>query len=132
MQSVAKKKILFVDDNQSVLVAGKLLIKSLGHEIILADSGEKAIEIIRECPYKIEIIFLDLTMPGIGGVGVLKFMRKRRIKIPIIVQTGVTCLKEFKKTYGMDIVGCLEKPYTKEDMAKLIDCAIIRETASSS
>ena len=54
------KKILFVDDDQDVLSISSMLIKSLGHEILLVNSGEEAINLIRNSESNIDFIFLAI------------------------------------------------------------------------
>ena len=111
-----RKKILFVDDDQGILIVGNMLLKSLGHEVSLARSGEEAIDIIRNSKSEIDCIFLDLMMPGIGGYDVLTFMRDSHIMIPVVVQTGLINHKDIEKAKGLGAVDYICKPYSKEDV----------------
>ena len=114
------KKILFVDDDQGILIVGNMLLKSLGHEVSLARSGEEAIDIIRNSKSEIDCIFLDLMMPGIGGYDVLTFMRDSYITIPVVVQTGLINNKDIEKAKGLCAVDYICKPYSKEDIRAAI------------
>ena len=111
-----RKKILFVDDDQGILIVGNMLLKSLGHEVSLARSGEEAIDIIRNSKSEIDCIFLDLMMPGIGRYDVLTFMRDSHIMIPVVVQTGLINDGDLNKAKELGAIDYICKPYSKEDV----------------
>ena len=110
------KKILFVDDDQGILIVGNMLLKSLGHEVSLARSGEEAIDIIRNSKSEIDCIFLDLMMPGIRGYDVLTFMRDSHIMIPVVVQTGLINDGDLNTAKELGAIDYICKPYSKEDV----------------
>ena len=114
------KKILFVDDDQDVLSISSMLIKSLGHEILLVNSGEEAINLIRNSESNIDFIFLDLMMPGIDGFDVLTFMKDANIHIPTVIQTGIIDEGDLKRIKELGAVDYITKPYTKEDLRRAI------------
>jgi len=121
-----KKKIFFVDDDQDVLTITELLLKGLGHEVLFANSGEKAIEIIKSTvSAKIDLMFLDLMMHGIDGFDVLEFMKNSNIQIPTIVQTGIIDNNDLKKAKNLGAIDYILKPYTREDIKRLINKYII-------
>jgi two-component system alkaline phosphatase synthesis response regulator PhoP len=117
-----KKKILFIDDEKDVLLIGKMLIKSLGHEVFLADSGEEAIEFMKNDGIsEIDIIFLDLMMPGIDGLEVLRFMNNSDIKTTTILQTGTASGSDLKIAKHLGAIDCMRKPYSKRDIEHFIN-----------
>src|SRR5215831_13720654 len=81
--------ILIVDDDpvQRRLLEGA--VTKFGHEAILVEGGEAALKAL-DGPNGRDIgaVILDLAMPGIDGLGVLKGMREREIALPVIVQTA--------------------------------------------
>ena len=115
-------KILFVDDEISILEVTKLLLSSLGFEAYLVSSGKIATEILSDKAkqQEIKIIFLDLTMPKMGGLEVLEWINKNNIKIPTILQTGIEDKKEIEKAKALCIKDYIIKPYTKEQLNQLI------------
>ena len=79
-------KVLVIDDQQDVLTLTGLLLKHLGYDVILADNGRKGLELYRrEHP---DVIVLDLTMPEMGGIEVLKHIRSTDLTQSVIVVTG--------------------------------------------
>jgi DNA-binding NtrC family response regulator len=81
--------ILIVDDDpvQRRLLEGA--VTKFGHGAIVADGGEAALKALDGPQGRdIGVVILDLAMPGIDGLGVLKTMREREIALPVIVQTA--------------------------------------------
>jgi CheY-like chemotaxis protein len=124
-----EKRILFVDNDQVNLIVGDMILKNLGHRVLLASSGEKAIDIIKNSKSKIDGIFLDLMMPKVGGFDVLTFMRDSCIIIPVVVQTGLVNDNDIEKAKELGAVDYICKPYSKEDIRAAI-AKMIEFTAS--
>lgn len=116
-----KKTILFVDDNPDVLNVGNLILKSLKHKILLANSGRKAIEILNDPKSKIDLIFLDIMMPEINGFDVLEFIKNSNIQIPVVVQTGMLEKSDLDRAEKLGAIDWINKPYVKSTIKYLID-----------
>ena len=114
-------KILFVDDEISMLEVTRLLLSSLGFEAYLVSSGKIATEILSDKAkqQEIKIIFLDLTMPKMSGLELLEWINKNNIKIPTILQTGIEDKKEIEKAKALGIKDYIIKPYTKVQLNQL-------------
>jgi signal transduction histidine kinase len=80
------KRLLLVDDNDRNLTLLELRLKPLGHELLFADGGATAIEMYeRHAP---DLVLLDLMMPGIDGIQVLRHIRARDAHVPMILVTA--------------------------------------------
>ncbi|KQZ14441.1 Fis family transcriptional regulator [Mesorhizobium sp. Root554] len=81
--------ILIVDDDPVQRRLLELAITKFGYDAIVADGGEAGLRHIDgPAAGDVSVIILDLAMPGLDGIGVLKAMRERGIDIPVIVQTA--------------------------------------------
>lgn len=82
-------RVLVVDDSAVGRRKMALAIRNLGHEWIEVDSGEKALAFLKE--HDVDLILLDIMMPGIDGFGVLEVLRadKRLSSIPVLVISGM-------------------------------------------
>ena len=81
-------KILIIDDAPNFRAVLDILFRGNGYDVLLADNGRRGLELYRqEHP---DVITLDLNMPGLDGIAVLKEIRKVDQKQPVIVMTGDT------------------------------------------
>jgi CheY-like chemotaxis protein len=79
-------KVLVIDDQPDVRTLTDMLLKHLGYDVVLADNGWRGLELYRqEHP---DVIVLDLIMPGMDGIEVLKQIRSVDLTQPVIVVTG--------------------------------------------
>ncbi len=79
-------KVLVIDDQPDVRTLTDMLLKHLGYDVVLADNGWKGLELYRrEHP---DVIVLDLIMPGMDGIEVLKQIRSVDLTQSVIVVTG--------------------------------------------
>ena len=76
-------KILVVDNEQAIRILFDRLLSRNGYEVILAENGQKALELLEsEHP---KAVVLDLKMPGMDGIALLKDIRLVDCKVPVIV-----------------------------------------------
>ncbi|MEP6566198.1 MAG: response regulator, partial [Mesorhizobium sp.] len=81
--------ILIVDDDPVQRRLLEAAVTRFGHTVIVADGGQAGLGVLDGANAgDVSAIILDLVMPGLDGIGVLKAMRERGIHIPVIVQTA--------------------------------------------
>lgn len=106
-----KKRILIVEDEESLLKLETILLTVRGFEAIAAINGKMAIEKIGLEEF--DLVLLDIMLPDIDGFEVCKQIRKdpRTAKVPIIMLTGKKTQKDYDKgiLYGAD--SYLVKPF---------------------
>ena len=86
-------KILAVDDEKAISsIIEKFLTKS-GYEVIVANGGQQAIDIISAVS-DINMIVLDIKMPGVSGIDVLKFLKTQNNYIPVAILSGSIGIQE--------------------------------------
>ena len=104
-----KLKLLVVDDEDSLrLLVHDELVNS-GYQVDTAESGETALEMIAK--KKFDIVILDIRMPGIDGLEVLKHIREDGIKSKVVLLTGVNELKIARDNLELGADDFLMKPY---------------------
>jgi len=107
-------KFLVVDDEPDVVDQVKELFEMRNYGVVTATSGEKALELIKkENP---NIIILDIRMPGITGMDVLREVRKNYPKIRVIMLTGVEDDTTRQMAMGLGASGYLTKPYSYSEL----------------
>ena len=103
----SQRKILLVDDDPSLLITVGQLLKFEGYDVTTAESGETALELLKA--FKPDLIILDMSMPGMGGVGFLKnIMEGKKPAFPVLVLTARSQMAEFFA--DIEVEGFLTKP----------------------
>jgi len=95
-----KKKILVVDDEEGLRLLYKEELEDDGAEVTLAASGEEAIERLEEGSF--DLILLDIKMPGMDGVEVLRKVKEKWSGIPVILCTAYPHYKHDFGTWASD------------------------------
>lgn len=104
-------RILLVEDQDTVrLLAGEYL-RGLGHQVVDSANGEEALAQLQQAPF--QILFADITLPGMSGVDLAREARRLWPQIAVILTSGYDCQAEI---VGIDGVVFLIKPY---DLAAL-------------
>ncbi len=81
-------RILFVDDEEGVIVSGRGILEQLGYEITSTTSPLKALELFTSDPNVFDLVLTDLTMPKMTGLELSEKLLKIRPDIPIVLCTG--------------------------------------------
>ncbi|GAA3035025.1 response regulator [Streptomyces glomeratus] len=103
--------ILIVDDHQDMLYALESALAPLGHRLIRATSGDGALkEVLRG---QVGLLLLDVCMPGVGGLDVVRYMRRveQTQHIPVILLTGFGPDAALTSAaFGLGVADLLMKP----------------------
>ena len=114
---IKKRVLLIVEDDLSLMRAIKHKLEKNGFETLIANSAEDAL-LILEKNKNVDMIWLDLLMPGIGGVKFLEIIRKNEIykNIPVIVVSVSGGPETIKKVSDYNIFE-----YVMKDQCNLAD-----------
>ena len=106
------KKILIVDDEPSIIVPVQFLMEQNGYDVMVAFSGEEAMEIIAE--KKVDLILLDIMLPVIDGFEVCQRVREnpRWNKIKIILLTALGSDANVEKGLSLGADAYITKPFS--------------------
>ena len=112
--------ILLVDDEDVMIDVGKPMLEKLGYRVIVAKGGEKAVDAVSEAGENIDLVLLDLIMPGMDGGRTFDVIRQIHPKMPIILSSGYSL-----KGKATDIMqrGCnafIQKPFNISELSQLI------------
>lgn len=102
-------RVLYVDDEDSLRVLVHDQLVGEGFSVATADDGDTAIEDLKKNPY--EVILLDIRMPRVSGIEVLKFIKASKITSRIIVLTAVDDLAVAIEAVKNGANDYLTKPY---------------------
>lgn len=116
--------VLVVDDEAIVRQIVKVALERAGHKVIVAESGEAAIEIFRSAPGRVGLILLDWKMPGMDGTEALRVLRKIAPDVKVIVSSGLSqpdTAYHFRET---PVAGYLQKPYRMSELTDLVNAIL--------
>jgi len=125
-----KKKILVVDDEKELTSLVSLHMKMAGYEVLIASTGEKALDISRE--EKPDLIILDLMLPKIDGWEVCKQLRQdvATQDIPVIMLTARTQTEDKLKGFEAGVDDYVTKPFSPRELVARVKRVLARaETA---
>ena len=114
--------ILLVDDEMVVRAVAQGLLKKLGYNVIMADDGEAALEILHRMDGGIHLCLLDLTMPRLSGRDTFTAMRRGPARgVPVVICSGyLVDLDGFAEETGSRPDAFVQKPYALDDLARCI------------
>lgn len=122
-----KISILMIDDEEDFTEPMAFWLRSKGHEVKTAISGEKGVETIKNTVP--DIVFLDIFMPVMNGVETLKRIRQVNKDIPVIMLTSAV-VENVQEAYSMEelnklgVSGFFKKKDSFEELARLLEITL--------
>lgn len=114
-----EQTILLVDDEERFLTTTKKLIEKRGYQVEIASSGQEAIEKIEKL--SIQLVILDVKMPIMNGITVLKKIKRDFPSIEIIMLTGHATIESAVEGVKLGATDYLTKPANIDDMVEAIE-----------
>jgi PAS domain S-box-containing protein len=116
--------ILLVDDEQIIRDVGKAMLEKLGYQVITVDSGEGALDIVKEKGEKIDIVLLDMIMPGLDGGKTFDQIRKLQPAMPVILSSGYSINGQANDIMSRGCNGFIQKPFHISELSQKIRATI--------
>jgi CheY-like chemotaxis protein len=117
MSDLLGNTILIVEDDEFSREVLRQILLSEKASILTADDGEKAIEVFEN--NAIDLVLLDLRLPGLSGFEVIKKMKEKKPQIPVIGQSAFAYNNEKEKCINAGFNEFMTKPV---DIYRLIEC----------
>lgn len=102
MDTAAKKKILVVEDESPLLESYIEILEGAGYDVVSGADGYKGLEVLAEHKDSVSLMLLDLMMPGMDGLEVLRSIKNEPEKYnhpPVIVLTNMTSERVIKEAF---------------------------------
>jgi CheY-like chemotaxis protein len=113
-------RVLLVDDDAGVRAVTAQMLRDLGCRVTQAESGEQALERMREDP-DLQAALVDFAMPGLSGGETAAGLRWERADFPVVIMTGYADLEELAETWAGPV---MHKPFSMADLAREMARAI--------
>ena len=112
--------VLIVDDEKSVRDFASQVLQRFGYTVVTAADGERAVEVFSRQNNRIDLVVLDIGMPGMGGHKCMLELLKINPDARIIIASGYAVDGPIQKTLEQGAAGFIGKPYHMEDMLKTV------------
>ncbi len=114
---IGQETILLVDDENIIVEVTQEILEELGYEVLVARNGEEAIEIYQSHQKRIDLVILDMIMPGMGGGEVYDRLRDMNPDVQVILSSGYSINGEAMEIMDRGVRFFLQKPFTVMDLS---------------
>ncbi len=115
------KRVLIIDDTKNIRTLLTTCLELRDYEVLTAENGKVALDILREKKEEIDLIFLDIRMPGMSGTEVLKSLRSYGISCPVIIMTAFATVKNAVDCTKLGAIAYLQKPFSPDRVNTILD-----------
>jgi DNA-binding NtrC family response regulator len=117
-----KNKALVIDDEQIVLDSIRKILMDENYEVDLSLKGREGIDWAIQKEH--DVVLTDIRMPDIGGMRVLRDIKRAKPSLPVIMITGYASVKSAVQAMKLGASDYLEKPFTPEELIDAINTAL--------
>lgn len=119
----AKGSVLVVDDEFGPRESLRMILKPI-YDVHAVDNGQDAIDFI--CRQKVDLVTLDLRMPGLSGIDVLREIKKIRTDIEVVVITGYGTMNTAVEAFRLGAVDFIFKPFNVAEIISIVKKSVER------
>jgi len=115
-----RETILVVDDEQSIAQVTRDILTSLGYQVISVGSGQEAVAVYMEKGKGIDLVILDMIMPGMGGGKTFATLREINPDVKVILSSGYSIDGEARQILARGCNSFIQKPFRIAELSKKI------------
>ncbi|MBU4427602.1 MAG: response regulator [Desulfobacterales bacterium] len=117
-----KQTILVVDDEAMILRVFERLLSKEGYTVLTASNGKEALELVRK--KSLELVILDLKLPDMSGIDILRRIKRPRENPEVIVITGYGTMKTARAAMRLGAYDYITKPFDDNYVRSLVKDAL--------
>jgi PAS domain S-box-containing protein len=117
--------ILLIDDEEMILDVGIELLEELGYTVKSAMSGPEAIDVFKEERGKIDLIIMDMIMPGMGGGETFDRLKEIDPDIKVLLSSGYSINGQATKILRRGCDGFIQKPFNMNQLAEKVQRILV-------
>ena len=119
--------ILLVDDEDMIINVSQALLEKLGYQVIAAKSGEEATQVVLRMGSGIDLVILDMIMPGMDGGTTFDRIRKIHPRMPVLLSSGYAVDGQSSEILRRGCNGFIQKPFNiaklSQKIRKIVEAA---------
>jgi two-component system cell cycle sensor histidine kinase/response regulator CckA len=116
--------ILLIDDDPVVRELWSGFLLDQGYRVLAAEDGDRAIGIVMKRPDDIDLVIVDLVMPGIGGKDTVRKLREIRPDIKVVASSGYSANGQARDMLQMNVEGFIQKPSQLSELIEIVKEAL--------
>jgi PAS domain S-box-containing protein len=124
--------ILLVDDEELIIDVGQAMLERLGYRVVVGREGREAVTVITHMGDEIDLVILDMIMPGMDGGTTFDRIREIRPDIPVILSSGYAINGHADKIMRRGCNGFIQKPYNISELSQQIRKVLDEANCSTS
>jgi two-component system, cell cycle sensor histidine kinase and response regulator CckA len=109
--------VLVVDDEPTSRDVEAAMLRALGCTVATAEDGQSALSKLREAPSSVDVVLLDMTMPGMTGAETFRAMKEIHPEVQVLAMSGYTLDGAAQVMLDAGARGFLQKPFTMAELA---------------
>jgi DNA-binding response OmpR family regulator len=127
---MAHERVLLIEDDPSIVAGLELNLALEGYEVVSAADGESGLELARE--RRPDVVLLDLMLPGLNGLEVLRQLRKTDADVPVLILTALG--EEADKVLGLQLGAddYISKPFSLGELRARLNASLRRKRLRAS
>ncbi len=120
--------ILLIDDEKMILDVGRELLEELGYTVLSALSGREALDIFQKNSDKIDLVIMDMIMPGMGGGETFDRLRAINPNIKVLLSSGYSVNGQASKILHRGCDGFIQKPFNLNQLSEKIGKIMVKRS----
>jgi two-component system, cell cycle sensor histidine kinase and response regulator CckA len=122
IESIVKgsERILLVDDESLIIEVGRGMLEILGYMVLTASNGSEAIQVYQESRDKIDMIILDMIMPGMNGEEVFEKLKGINPEVKVLLASGYSINSQAVNILKKGCLGFIQKPFDLQRLSHKI------------
>jgi two-component system cell cycle sensor histidine kinase/response regulator CckA len=129
VQSTFGRGVLVVDDDPLLRAVTRRMLEKLDYTVIVADSGQQALDVLDASPSDFGLLVTDLTMPNMSGMTLIEHVQHRRPTMPIVAISGFALDTKVHDALAAKQIRFVPKPFTADELSQAVEHAFASSTA---
>jgi CheY-like chemotaxis protein len=113
--------VLLVDDEVSIAETTSMMLENMGYRVYMVGNGHDAVQIYGQRHSEIDIVLLDLILPGISGATVLAALKEINPQVKVLLCSGYCLAGEADKVMQSGCHGFIQKPFRINHLCRIIE-----------
>ena len=113
--------VLLVDDEEIVVGVGKQMLEKLGYSVLVARSGQEAVDVYKNRPDDVDLVLMDMVMPGMEAGDTYDKLKSINPAIKVLLSSGYSLDQNAGAIIARGCNGFIQKPFNMKILQEKID-----------